>query len=180
MLKYHKDIECFTASLHTSHMPCICVCVWCADLVHCIFICVYASVSSIFCCVRMKRKRFWKHCNARKIFSIENKHIHTHFLAPKTMTAALWIFMVPHVCIGPRLSVFLPKFIPWPSLLSLPSSPSSSLVLSPFRFLFFCVVLFFFFSGSFHAQFLIIFFCVPFYTFYLCILQFFFSSTFFS
>lgn len=163
--------------LYTSHMPfmCMCVCVWCADLVHCIsYMCVCVGVFHFLLC-QDEKKTFLKalQCPKKNIF--DRKQTHSHIFWPPKRWLLHCEFSWCHVCIRPRLSVFLPKFIPWPSLLSLPSSPSS-LVLSPLQFHFF-VCRSFFFYALFTLNFWL-FFCVPFYTFYLCILQFFISPFF--
>lgn len=132
MLKYQKDIECFTAfvQLHAaarktilffwcfsiSIPPCECVCL--RD-----FFRIYFFLSFLhFTVVSRWKKTFWRHYNARKIFGSKTNTFSCFH--PKMMTAALWILCY-HVCIRPQVSVFLPKFIPWPSLLSLSSLLSS-------------------------------------------------------
>lgn len=142
MLKYHKDIECFTAFSHTSYMRYDDLRFFSCTLPFS-FLCSYSSVSVhiFFFYVRIEE-------NAFEGIAMPEKMLHrkqTHSIAERWWLHCKLCYATR--CIRPRLSVFLPKFILWPSLLLL--SLSLPLVLSPFcLFLFTCSLaqfLFFFF-----------------------------------
>lgn len=165
MLKYHKDIECCIASPATRPM--------CVSMRWSYSLClrVYFLVSSILCCVRMECKRFWKHCNAQKYFRSKTNKIPCPMKEENRWLLHCEISWWHHVCIiKPRLSVFLPKFIPWPSLLSLSSRRHHRWFYLRFGFFYPS----FFSSMQFFRSLFDYYFFRHFHTFYLCILNFFF------